>query len=63
MNAAATAREWLSIPELAALLNVPEGTVRQWNARGTGPARYRIGRHCRFAREDVLAWIDAQRVA
>jgi excisionase family DNA binding protein len=49
----------LSARQVAAILGVPERTVRErWRAWGL-PA-YRIGKHLRWRERDVYAWIDRQ---
>ena len=35
---------------------VPLETVYGWNKTGKGPQYMKIGRHCRYALADVLAW-------
>lgn len=47
---------------LADYLGVPLATVYQWNSRGTGPKRIRIGKHVRYRRADVDAWCEEQQV-
>ena len=54
-------KEWLTVNELAEWLQVPPGTVYQWRHHGTGPVGHRIGRHIRFRREDVEAWVGQRR--
>lgn len=49
-------------PELAAYLGVPLATVYAMNRKKTGPRRIRVGRHVRYRRSDVDAWLDAQTV-
>lgn len=51
----------LTITEAAELLRAPVATLRYWRHLGTGPASLRLGRHVLYRREDVRAWIDAQR--
>jgi excisionase family DNA binding protein len=47
----------LSAREVAAILSVPERTIREkWRAWGL-PA-YRIGKHLRWKEREVHAWID-----
>jgi excisionase family DNA binding protein len=53
-----TADRLWTLAELAEYLQVPEQTVYTWRKRGAGPRGFRIGRHVRFRREDVEAWID-----
>ncbi len=50
----------MTLAELAELLCVPVGTLYQWRHRGEGPPGHRIGRHIRYRRSVVDAWIDAQ---
>ncbi|MGI8707255.1 MAG: helix-turn-helix domain-containing protein [Actinomycetota bacterium] len=45
---------------LADYLGIPLRTVYAWRYRGEGPASYRIGRHVRYRREDVEAWLEKQ---
>lgn len=52
------ADDWdVSPSDLAAMLNVPVRTVWGWNAAGTSPRFIRVGRHVRYSRESVRAWI------
>ena len=51
----------LSINEVAEWLGVPVTTLYQWRTRGKGPAGIRIGRHVRYDRADVEAWLARQR--
>jgi excisionase family DNA binding protein len=49
----------LSARDVAAILAVPERTVRdKW--REWGLQAYRIGKHLRWKERDVHAWIDRQ---
>jgi excisionase family DNA binding protein len=51
----------LSTQELAEETGVPERTLSQWAYMGRGPAYLKIGKHRRYRREDVDAWLEAQR--
>lgn len=55
--------ELCTVAELAALLRVPEATIRYWIHCGTGPASFKIGRHVRYRRDDINAWLNRQRRA
>lgn len=44
--------------EVAELLGVPVGTLANWRYQGRGPAFAKVGRHVRYRRRDVDAWID-----
>jgi excisionase family DNA binding protein len=49
--------------ELAEWLDVPVQTVYRWQHTGVGPRSFKVGRHLRFARADVLAWLSQQQVS
>lgn len=51
----------LSIEDLAEYLGVPVATIYDWRVDGKGPCGVRVGRHVKFTRDDVLAWIESQR--
>jgi excisionase family DNA binding protein len=51
----------LTISEAAALLRAPVATLRYWRHRGTGPRSFRLGRRVLYRRDDLEAWVDAQR--
>ncbi len=59
----ASEHEWLTTEELAELLKVPVQTVRAWRHNGSGPAAVRLGRHVRYRRSTVGAWIAANEQA
>jgi excisionase family DNA binding protein len=50
----------MTITDLSEMLGVPVGTLCGWRHRGEGPAGYRIGRHVRYRRATVEAWLDTQ---
>jgi excisionase family DNA binding protein len=50
----------MTLTELSELLGVPTSTLYAWRYRGEGPAGYRIGRHVRYRRSVVEAWIETQ---
>jgi excisionase family DNA binding protein len=52
--------ELLTPQELAALLKLPLGTIRKQRAEGTGPPGFRIGKHVRWRRGDVMEWLEKQ---
>jgi excisionase family DNA binding protein len=51
------APEWISPEELAAELGIPVKTIYQWRYTGTAPRAHKIGRHLRFRRRDIEAWL------
>ncbi len=52
--------QWMSPEELAELYGIPVGTIYQWRTKGYGPKGARIGRHVRYERAEVDAWIKSQ---
>jgi excisionase family DNA binding protein len=54
------AQEFLSPVELADYLGVPVATVYGWRHFGTGPVGSKLGRHVRYRRSDVDAWVSSQ---
>ncbi|WP_433138694.1 helix-turn-helix transcriptional regulator [Actinomadura nitritigenes] len=52
----------LTPEQLAEREGVPIETVYQWNSRGTGPRRMKIGRYVRYRLADVIAWENTQYV-
>ena len=50
----------LTITDLSEMLGVPVDTLYGWRHRGEGPEGYRIGRHVRYRRAAVEAWLDTQ---
>ena len=52
--------ELLTLKEVAALVRVPEATLRYWRHLGTGPHGFRIGRSVRYWHNEVIHWLDEQ---
>lgn len=53
--------EQLESPQdVANYLGVPLDTVYAWRSRGIGPRGIRVGRHVRYRRADVDAWLERQ---
>lgn len=48
--------EMLSIDEAAVFLRVPVATMRYWRYCGTGPFSFRVQRHVRYWRTDLVLW-------
>lgn len=47
--------------ETADYLRVPLATLARWAYEGKGPTFYRVGRHTRYRRSDVEAWLEKNR--
>jgi excisionase family DNA binding protein len=50
----------MTAQEVAEHLGVPVATLYQWRYRGEGPRALRVGRHLRYVRADLDAWVTAQ---
>jgi excisionase family DNA binding protein len=50
----------LSPQQLAAYLGVPVATVYRWRHESTGPRGIRVGKHVRYRRRDVEAWLESR---
>ena len=48
--------ELLNIEEAAAFLRVPVATMRWWRFNGDGPFSFKVGRHVRYWRTDLILW-------
>jgi excisionase family DNA binding protein len=53
--------ELLTLDELCAMLKITKATVYKQRTTGTGPPGYRIGKHLRFKRSDVLSWLESKK--
>src|SRR5580698_9019975 len=51
------ARKFLSTKELSSLLDIPEGTLRQWRSSGVGPKWFKLRGSVRYDREHVDLFI------
>lgn len=49
----------LDLDEVAAYLGIPKNTLYKWRVQGEGPRAIKVGKHLRFRRRDVEAWLDA----
>ena len=59
-SAEASPEEVLTAAEAASLLKVPARTLDAWRNRRTGPRFYRIGRHVRYTRADLMEWLETR---
>lgn len=51
------------VEEVAGYLDVPIETLYAWRKRKYGPPAGRVGRHLRYAPEDVRVWFKSRTVA
>lgn len=54
-----TSDRLLTPRQVAELLGVPEGTLRQWRHHGRGPVSFRVEGHVRYRVSAVEAWLRA----
>ena len=52
--------ELLTLPEVAELVRVPVATLRYWRHLGCGPRSFKVGRHVRYWRADLILWLTEQ---
>jgi excisionase family DNA binding protein len=52
--------EMLTLQEACAYLRIPEGTLRYWRHLGSGPKSFKVGRHVRYWRADLILWLTEQ---
>lgn len=60
MNAINKDPEFLSVQDLADYLGVSVDTVYRWNAEGTAPKRYKIGKAVYYRRSDIVLWLETR---
>ena len=52
---------FLSAKEAAALLRISPVTLSRWRIEGRGPAYRKFSRRVVYARDELIAWAEAQR--
>jgi excisionase family DNA binding protein len=52
-------RMW-TVEELSTFLGIPVGTLYRWRRYRCGPPGHKVGRHLRYLREEVIAWLRDQ---
>jgi excisionase family DNA binding protein len=43
-------------------LGVSKSTFARWTREGNAPPRIKLGRHVLFRQDELLAWLDSQKV-
>jgi excisionase family DNA binding protein len=51
--------EILTTEEVCTLLKMRKATLYRRTSQGTGPPFYKIGKHNRWKRSEVMAWFDS----
>ena len=57
-RAPATEPDWLTLGQAAKFLGVAQSTIRKWSDQGRVPAFYTPGRHRRYRRRDLEAFLE-----
>jgi excisionase family DNA binding protein len=53
--------ELLTLEELCTMLKITKATAYKQRSTGSGPPGYRIGKHLRFKRGEVLTWLETKK--
>jgi excisionase family DNA binding protein len=48
----------MSVEDLMEYLDLPRDTIYKQRSEGTGPPGYRLGKHLRWKRSEVDAWLE-----
>ena len=51
----------LNITEVCAMLRITKGAAYRQRSTGTGPPCSRVGKHLRYRRGDVMAWLETKK--
>ncbi|MCU1560451.1 helix-turn-helix domain-containing protein [Mycetocola sp.] len=49
--------DYLTVDELAEYLQLSKETIYHWRLEGTGPKATKLGKHLRYSRANVEAWL------
>ena len=60
VTSSASMESLMTTEQLAEFLKVPLATLYQWRHKGTGPKGIKVGKHVRYRRGDVEAWLEKQ---
>lgn len=52
--------DYLSVDELAEYLQLSKETIYHWRLEGTGPKATKLGKHLRYSRANVEAWLKSR---
>lgn len=54
--------DWMTPAELAQELDIPVRNLEQWRYLGKGPDYAKLGKHVRYRRSAVDAWVKANTI-
>ena len=52
--------ELLTPEQVSEILTIPRATLYAWRTKGTGPAALKVGKHLRYRRSTIDAWLSSQ---
>jgi excisionase family DNA binding protein len=52
--------DYLTVDELAEYLQLSKETIYHWRLEGTGPKATKLGKHLRYSRANVEAWLKSR---
>lgn len=52
--------EWLGPVQVSSYIDVPVNTLYRWRTTGYGPPAARVGKHLRYRKRDLDAWLERQ---
>ena len=52
--------ELLTTTQTAALLNIRPKTLEQWRWRGCGPRFIKVGKNCRYRKDDLETYLEGR---
>jgi predicted DNA-binding transcriptional regulator AlpA len=55
--------EYLTLPEVSALIHTPTATLYQWRTKRIGPPSIKVGRRVIYRRTDLEKWLEEQSAA
>jgi excisionase family DNA binding protein len=48
----------LTLDDVVAYLGIPKNTLYRWRVDGEGPRAMKIGKHLRYRRTELEAWLE-----
>jgi excisionase family DNA binding protein len=48
----------LTLDDVVAYLGIPKNTLYRWRVDGEGPRAMKIGKHLRYRRSELEAWLE-----
>lgn len=55
--------ELLTVAQASEVIGLSVSTLNKFRITGDGPSYYKVGRYCRYDRQEVEAWMRSRRFA